>query len=198
MKKDNLLPLLFLIILAVIFRTAWHFGDNIEFVTSATLIASAYFGLKGGLLVPFTAMFISDVMIGNTNIFIFTWSAYLIIGVLGYRALGRKNKKFKKKNDSLKIKGIIVIKAMGMGIVASLWFYLWTNFGVWVLDSWGMYPKTIHGLIEAYIMGLPFLKANLIGNIILVSFSFIFIESFRLLWRNSESIFRNIKHSTDV
>lgn len=185
MKKNNLLPLSLLIILAVLLRTVWHFGDNIEFVTSAALIASAYFGLLGGLVVPFFAMFISDIMIGNTNIFIFTWSAYLIIGILGYFTLGNK-------------KDMIIIRAMGMGIISSFWFYIWTNFGVWVLDSWGMYPKTIEGLFGAYIMGLPFLKANLLGNIFLVTFSFVFIESFGFLWRNSESIFHKIEHNKDV
>lgn len=198
MKKDQLLPLSLLIILAVIFRTVWHLGDNIEFVTTASLIASAYFGLLGGLVVPFSAMLISDMMIGNTNIFIFTWSAYLMIGVLGYWALGNKGKKIKNKNGSYKIKMKMIVKAMGMGIVSGLWFYIWTNFGVWALDQWGMYPKTVSGLFQAYVMGLPFLKANLSGNIILVTFSFVSIESFRFLWKNSESFFRKIKHNTDV
>lgn len=198
MKKDHLLPLSLLIILAVIFRTVWHLGDNIEFITAASLIASAYFGLLGGLVVPFSAMLISDMMIGDTNIFIFTWSAYLMIGVLGYWVLGNKGKKIKNKNGRYKIKIKLIIKAMGMGIVSGFWFYIWTNFGVWALDQWGMYPKTVAGLLGAYIMGLPFLKANLLGNICLVTLSFVSIECFRFLWRNSESIFHKIKHSTDV
>lgn len=175
MKKNNLLPLSLLIILVVLSRTVWHFGDNIEFVTSAALIASSYFGLLGGLAVPFSAMFISDLIIGNTNIFIFTWSAYLMTGMLGYWTLGRKKDK-------------LIIKAMGTGIISSVWFFIWTNFGVWVLDSWGMYPKSAGGLFQAYVMGLPFLKANLLGNICLVTLSFVSIEAFRYFWRISKSV----------
>jgi hypothetical protein len=151
-----------LILLGILFRTVWHMGDNVEFVTAASLLSAAYLGLRFSIIVPFLIMLISDIFIGTTNIFLFTWSAYVIIAFGAYTAM-----KFKVQNE---IKTIV--KATGIGIIASVWFYLWTNFGVWALDSWGMYPKTLVGLIDAYIMGLPFLKSNMIGNLILVPASF--------------------------
>jgi len=156
-----------LIVLGILFRTAWHLGPNVEFVTSACLLAGSYLGRKWVILVPVFIMLTSDLIIGNTNIFIFTWSAYIVIGILGYWGL-------KNKNEKLKITKII--KATGLGIIASLWFYLWTNFGVWLLDSWGMYPRIITGLVDAYILGLPFLKYNLIGNLVFVPVSFSLVE----------------------
>ena len=69
-----------------------------------------------------------------------------------------------------------MIIGTGLGIIASLWFYLWTNFGVWALDSFGMYPKTLLGLIDAYILGLPFFKNNLIGNLLFVPISLTIVE----------------------
>ncbi len=149
-----------LIILAVILRTVAHIAPNIEYVTAATLLAGAYLGKKYAVLVPLVIMVLTDTVIGNTNIFIFTWSAYLLIGFLGY--LGNLRGK--------------IIKATGAGILASLFFYVWTNFGVWALDSWGMYPRTLGGLMEAYVMGLPFLKMTLMGNLFFVPVSFAIVE----------------------
>lgn len=149
-----------LIGLGVLFRTFWHLAPNVEYVTAATLLAGAYLGKRYAVLVPLAIMVLTDTLIGNTNIFLFTWSAYLFIGYLSY--LGNLRGK--------------IVRAAGAGVIASLFFFFWTNFGVWALDSWGMYPKTIVGLLEAYAMGLPFLKLNLLGNLFFVPVSFGAIE----------------------
>lgn len=157
-----------LIVLGIAFRTIWHLGDNIEFVTSSSLLAGAYLGLGWTVTVALFIMVLSDIVIGNTNIFVFTWSGYLFIGCLGY--LGHlRDLKGKSR----------LLQATGLGIIASLWFYLWTNFGVWILDSWGMYPKTLNGLIQAYFYGLPFLKLNLLGNLFFIPVSFFIVEKCR-------------------
>ncbi len=165
-----------LVTLGVLFRTVWHLGPNVEFVTSATLLAGAYLGKKWAFIVPVSIMAISDLTLGNTNIFLFTWSAYLIIGLTGHQLLKDQRSKIKDQKHRLNIKNNKIFKAMGIGIGASVWFFLWTNFGVWLLDSWGMYPKTLSGLIDAYVMGFPFLKYNLIGNLILIPVTFGSIE----------------------
>jgi len=163
--NQRLLLATLLVILGILFRTTWHLGPNVEFVTSATLLSGAYLGKKWAIIIPLIIMGITDLIIGNTNIFIFTWSGYLFIGCLSYLSdlsnLGRKAK---------------ILSATGLGLIASFWFFLWTNFGVWLLDSWGMYAKTLSGLLDSYIMGLPFLKYNLIGNLVLVPTSFLLTE----------------------
>lgn len=164
-----------LVVIGIAFRTIWHVGDNIEFVTGSSLLAGAYLGLGWSMTVPLFIMMFSDKILGNSNIFVFTWSGYLFIGCLGY--LGHlRNLKGKSR----------ILRATGLGIIASLWFYIWTNFGVWLLDSWGMYPKTFIGLLESYWYGLPFLKFNLLGNLIFVPGSFFVVEkakrfNFRIL-----------------
>lgn len=182
--KNKMLFATVLIILGILFRTVWHLGDNVEFVTSATLIASAYLGLRFSILVPFMIMALSDLIIGNTNIFIFTWSGYLFIGFLSNLSnLGNLRG------------GTKILVATGLGILASLWFYLWTNFGVWLLDSFGMYPKTLTGLIDAYIMGIPFLKYNLYGNLVLVPASFLIAEAVKLFFGNwHKSFYKKKSH----
>lgn len=175
-KSGSLFWAVFLIILAILFRTNWHLGENIEFVTTATLLAGSYLGFFYTLLVPFFIMFISDLILGNTSIFIFTWSAYVIIGVVSYFYLGKE----KLKNKETKFKTRFIVKTTGLGIIASIFFYLWTNFGVWFLDSFGMYPKTWEGLIKCYVAGIPFLKNNLTGNFLFVPLSFTIAELSRI------------------
>lgn len=84
-------------------------------------------------------------------------------------------------------RGERILQATGLGVGASLWFYLWTNFGVWLLDSWGMYPKTLAGLLESYWYGLPFLKLNLLGNFIFVPLSFTCVEILKLKLKMQKS-----------
>lgn len=164
---------LILIALGIFFRTIGHVAPNVEYVTAASLLAGAYLGRKYAILVPLIIMVLTDTLIGNTNIFVFTWSGYLIIGFLGYLSNLRGK----------------ILKAVGAGLLASIFFYLWTNFGVWALDSWGMYPRTLVGLINCYIMGLPFLKMNLLGNLFFVPVSFGAVEMIKSFYASKSRNF---------
>lgn len=164
--KSKLISAVLLIFLGILFRTVLHVGDNIEFVTTAALLSGAYLGMGWSIGVPVISMVISDLIIGNSNIFIFTWSAYMIIGISGFLL-----QKFKIKSQKL-----MIARATGLGVLSAVFFFLWTNFGVWLLDSFGMYPKTIEGLMNAFLLGLPFLQLNLIGNLIFIPVSFFLFD----------------------
>ncbi len=76
----------------------------------------------------------------------FTYSGFVVITAIGshYRkALSRW-------------RGLFYVFA------ASLGFWLWTNFGVWLVG--GLYPKTISGLGFCYVAALPFLRNAMIGD----------------------------------
>jgi hypothetical protein len=60
------------------------------------------------------------------------------------------------------------------GLSANLFFYLWTNFGVWLLS--GMYPKTTTGLLMSYVNALPFLRYQLISTLIFIPLGFFATE----------------------
>lgn len=192
--SPRLLFAVLLVMLGILFRTTWHLGPNVEFVTSATLLAGTYLGREWAILIPLIIMTVSDTIIGNTSIFIFTWSAYVMIGLVGQWKL--KEQKIilpwrdKKQRTNLIMK---MAKVTSLGAIASFWFFLWTNFGVWLLDSWGMYPKTSRGLLDAYILGLPFLKYNLLGNLVLVPSAFFIVETSKTII--SVPLFRHIRKS---
>jgi hypothetical protein len=159
MNKKNILSILILITLGVLSRTVLHINNNLEFVTAFTL-AAAYFikDKKYALFTTLGILIISDLIIGNTNIVLFTWSGFLFAALVGF-ALRNSN-----------IKNRAVVGLVG-GITATIIFYLWTNFGVVVMTT--MYAKNILGLMQSYQNGLPFLFNQLIGNIIIVPLVFI-------------------------
>lgn len=76
--------------------------------------------------------------------FIFTY-----IGFLGYYFLGKLAK------DNLKRQLLFLP-------LASFFFFLISNFGVWL--SW--YPQTWSGLLDCYVMALPFYRNTLIGDLV--------------------------------
>lgn len=129
---------------------------NVEPITVMALLAGAFLGFSYALIVPLSIIAISDIYIGNTSVLFFTWSAWAVIGLLGL--ILKRSKK-----DNL----WFGLKMTGMGVVSSLIFFVWTNFGVWI--GWDMYPHTIQGLIQCYVMAIPFFKMNLIGNLVIIS-----------------------------
>tara|TARA_A100001011_G_scaffold400548_1_gene516128 strand:+ start:5644 stop:5877 length:234 start_codon:yes stop_codon:yes gene_type:complete len=48
--------------------------------------------------------------------------------------------------------------------IASLIFFLTSNFGVWLLSSW--YPKSFAGLIMSYEAALPFFRNTLLSTLL--------------------------------
>lgn len=128
---------------------------NVETLTVSALLAGSIFGGLYSVFVPFTVVVLTDFIIGNNSILFFTWSAWIMIGAFGLVA--RRS----DKTDSR-----FVLKLTGLGLFSSLFFYIYTNFGVWLL--WPLYSHDIPGLIQCYIMGLPFLRMSIIGNMIIV------------------------------
>jgi len=161
MKK---ILLLLLFIAAFLERTTFNLGPNIELITMAMVVSSLYLNKKQSFYLVFAIIALSDLALGNTSIFLFTWSGFLI-PVLFIGSLLKNRKGIKKY-----FTGTI------LGIYSNIFFYLWTNFGVWALDAWGMYPKTPSGLLMSYINGLPFLKTQLISTTIFVPLGILSVE----------------------
>lgn len=161
---------------------------NFEIITALTLVSAVFLGRIWTLVVPLSIIAVTDVVIGNNSVLLFTWSAFAIIGVFGMiykkyetqiviarsrQQAATKQSLFSRiarkiaslplvaRNDSRRIIGLT-----GLGIFSSIFFFLYTNFGWWLVSN--MYPHTLDGLIQCYIMGLPFFKNNLIGNLIFV------------------------------
>lgn len=158
--KKNILFVVLLITFGVLTRTIFHVGPNIEFVTSIGLISGYLFKEKRlALLVPLLIMLVSDSIIGNTKIFLFTWSAFLIPSLLGLLIT-----KFKV---DLKVKlgwFKLAFLTLNGSAISTMIFFIWTNFGHWLTTT--MYSKDINGLTQSYINAIPFLRNQLAGNLL--------------------------------
>lgn len=152
-------------LLAISERVLFDLGPNFEFVTGAVLLAAAYLGARYSILLVLAVMIVSDLALGNTTIFLFTWSGFLIPALILPGLFKR-------------VKANKIFSGTVFGVGTSLFFYIWTNFGVWVLDGWGMYSKDLSGLMMSYINGLPFLRYSLVSTILLVPASFFLFETY--------------------
>jgi len=161
-EKRKIIFFLGLVMIAVAERLWFDLGPNIELVMTASVLASIYLGRRWGVGVALISLAISDLVIGNTMIMIFTWSAFALI------AFGGKM-----------IKGPLM--GAGYGLAGALFFYFYTNFGVWLIGN--LYPHTFSGLIQSYVMGLPFLRLHAVGSMVFLGSTISLINLFNLrIW----------------
>lgn len=153
-KKIAVMATMFTV--AFLLRTYLHIAPNVEYVTTAMVLTAAYFGRKNAFILTLLLILTTDIVLGNSRIYLFTWTGFLIPSLF----LSTLSKKFKNINFA----GLFT----GLGLGTNMFFYLWTNFGVWLLDTWGMYPKTLLGLLTCYINGLPFLRNQLVGTLVFI------------------------------
>lgn len=147
---------LILIFPAVAERLWWDLGPNVELIMTASVLATMYLGRKWGVAVALISLAISDLVLGNTLIMIFTWSGFALIALAGT---------------------IIKRRAMVAGIyglAGALWFYFYTNFGVWLIG--GLYPHTLAGLMRSYVMGWPFLRLHAVTSVLFLTVSVTLFE----------------------
>jgi hypothetical protein len=144
-----------LIIFGVITRYLLRDLPNIETLTVVTLLAGSLLGARWAMVVGLSVIAMTDMLIGNTNILLYTWSAWALLGGLGL-ILRRHNSQSLTR----------ALELTGLGIVSNLAFFVWTNFGVWQLS--GMYAQTINGVVQSYVMGIPFLKLQLLSTLLFV------------------------------
>ena len=119
---------------------------NFAPITGMALFGGVYLNRKYALIMPLLTMLISDYFIGFHSTMIYVYTSFLISGLIG---LWLK----KRRKPSNIILG---------SFLASLQFFLITNFGVW---AGGAYSRGLDGLAQSYIMGLPFLKWTLLGDL---------------------------------
>lgn len=168
-------------IFTFLFRTSLHIAPNVEFVTAFSVISSLLFiNSKKAYIFPIILMILTDLIIGNTLIFLFTWTGFLIPVFLSKRIL---NKKLFNKNKLIDN----TISSLIIAIISTFGFYLWTNLGVVIITQ--MYDKSLLGLLNSYINAIPFLKLQLIGNIFFVP---IFVLSYNLLISKLEVLLNRI------
>jgi hypothetical protein len=179
--KKNRAPIIILFFLAFLLRLT-RLIPNMELVTTSLVLSSFYLSRKHTLLFTLITLIATDLLLGNTNIFIFTWTGFLL-PILVLPGLSRRISHLPT-----------FLNTITMALGTNVFFYLWTNFGVWALDSWGMYPHTLPGLISCYINGLPFLKNQISSSLLFIPlFQTLILQAHRILRRDQLSPYQLAK-----
>ena len=147
MKLDNVFSNIFLILGCVgtilLFRIIPH-PPNFTPVIAMIFYLPLFFGLWS---IPFIILSfaITDYFIGFHSLLIWTWGSLLIIGIIS---------KF----------GTNFFSRVLMTICSALIFFIISNFGVWLTSAF--YPPNLQGLIDCYIMGIPFFGNTLVSTVL--------------------------------
>jgi len=147
-----------LIIIGILFRFVPHTA-NFTPVAAIAIFAGVYLNKKQALIVPLVLMVASDMFLGMHNVAIFTWGSFVLVTLLGFWAKNHKT-----------FLGIV-----STTVASSLLFYVVTNFGVWAM---GWYPQTAKGLLDCYILGLPFLRVFSVATLV---YTVIFFGAYELI-----------------
>jgi len=161
------LTLLFSI--AFLERIYYDLGPNIELLTSAIILSSFYLGRKDSLLLTLSVIILSDLIIGNSNIFIFTWTGFLVPALFASFFIKKLSTKIHSPTP--------LFPMLATGVSSNLFFFFWTNFGVWLLDSWEMYPNNLQGLLLSYVNALPFLRNQITSSLVFITSGYFLKES---------------------
>ncbi len=151
----------FLILAAVVLRFLPH-EPNFAPITALALFGGVYLANKKfAILLPLVVILVSDYFIGfyYWPILLSVYTSFAISGILGLWLRKRKN----------------ISNTLGVTLLASVQFFLLTNFAVWAFGT--LYPHTGAGLLSAFTNALPFFRGTLYGDLIYVGVFFSFYEA---------------------
>ncbi len=168
--RENTALVIVMILIAAMTRLIPHY-PNFTAVGAVALFGGAYLSKRMAFIIPLVALFLSDLLLNNliyakqfpelySGFTIFSlqslpiYGAFIAVILIGMYAI----KKASVKN------------VLGSALVASVVFFLVTNFAVWAGSL--MYPKTFAGLIACFTAGVPFFWNTVAGNVFFVAILF--------------------------
>lgn len=138
---------------------------NFTSLLALSFYIPAVFGIKYIPIVVLALLF-TDLIIGFHSTMVFTMGSVVLIGIMS---------KFFNKSILIRIFG-----ALGGALI----FYILTNFGVWLS---GFYGYTLVGLINCYVLALPFFGYSMISTLF---FSVIIESVYKFFQKNSFNLIK--------
>ncbi len=165
MKKY--MPAFILIALGVSARLLPH-PANFAPIAAIALFSGLYLPKRFAIIVPAAALLLSDIVLGfyTWQVVVSVYACFALTGIMGLYLAKQKN---------------FATIALGT-ILASIIFFLVTNWAVWAFGT--MYPHTTSGLMQSYIMALPFFRNSLLGDIF---YTTVLVGSMELIQKTSLS-----------
>jgi hypothetical protein len=139
----------FLIILAVASRLLPH-PLNFAPIGALGLFSGAYIQDRRAWLIPLAALFISDVFIGfyDALVMLSVYLSFALSAIIGRLLLSRKRN---------------VYTIGGSALVTATILFVLSNFALWATGLY--YPMTATGLVQCYLMAVPFYGNSILGDL---------------------------------
>ena len=159
--ESYFLPIVLILILS--FSRLIPHPPNFTPIIAVAIISSYFFkNIYLSCATLLISMLLADAFIGfYSNMFFVYFSLLLIVFI------------FHRISEKMNFKNLFI-----RGFIASLIFFIISNFGVWVLGSPGVldlpYEKNLNGLVECYILAIPFFGNTFLSTLIF-SYPAIFI-----------------------
>lgn len=153
--NNNFLLVTGLILAAVASRIIPHPFNFTPMIAVALFAGAKYREKTWSVFIPVVAFLISDAILSYINHYelfhdtiFFTYGSMLLIILLG---------------RSLNTGKLNIGRTIGISLSSSLIFFIITNFGVWLFGN--MYTLNLNGLIQCYILAIPFNKFSWLGDL---------------------------------
>ena len=128
-----------MVFVAILARFVPH-APNFSPVLALALFAGAMFSSRRlAYGAPLAMILLSDWALGFYPDILFVYASYVIAIWMGGMASSRK-----------------FLPLLVTGTLSSAVFFLLSNFGVWLMT--GLYPRTVAGLVDCFVMALPFMR----------------------------------------
>jgi len=155
-KIIEFIIVLFFILAGISLRLLPH-PPNFAPIAAIALFGGVYLSRKVSLTLPVAVMVISDIFLGgyyHLPVMASVYGSFLLMVILGFWL--KKHKKW--------------YTIGGSAILSAVLFFVITNFAVWAFTPW--YLKTLSGIVQCYIVAIPFFKNTLLGNLFYVTVFF--------------------------
>ena len=145
--KKQFLPVTLIIILTWA-RLIPHPPNFTPIVTVAILSGYFFSNIYFSFLTLLISMFVADTFIGFHEHMFSVYISLLLISFIFY-----------KISEKINFKNLFMCS-----FIASLIFFIISNFGVWIIG--GLYDRSLSGLVECYILAIPFFGNTFLSTVI--------------------------------
>jgi hypothetical protein len=152
----NIFGPVLIILIAASMRLLPHL-PNFTPIAAMALFGGVYLNKKYSIIIPLSAMFASDIFLGFHSTMPYVYGSFVLTGIIGMWLRSHKTTK----------------NVICSSLVSSILFFVITNFGVWA-NGW--YSRTLSGLLQSYIMGIPFFKNTVFGDLVYTGVFFVSFE----------------------
>ena len=168
--RENTALVIVMILVAAMTRLIPHY-PNFTAVGAVALFGGAYLSKRMAFIIPVVALFISDLFLNNliyARLYPEFYDGFMLFNVKGLPVYGAF--------IAVILIGMFFIKkatiknVLGSAVLASVVFFLITNFAVWAGSV--IYPKSLAGLLACYTAAVPFFWNTLLGNVVFVTVLF--------------------------